>query len=185
MSCGPRCARANAFSVRFQRTALRTGYAGGLLLSERICPSASGPGLYAPGSTATRLGPLSARASCLARLPLHALPGLWGRAAAPAERPARPFGCLRAWALRGRSPAHASSTDLAGSIRCPRIRFWPRATLTVGSIRPIAVMRTSVSDVCASGPSPAFPMVVLFTIYQSRAFEGLQSIQIAHQDAKP
>lgn len=75
-----------------------------------------GPGLYAPGSTATRLGPLSARASCLARLPsCTSRPG--GRDAATAERPAQPWRVLSAL---GRCAADRTLTRALRTLPDPR-----------------------------------------------------------------
>lgn len=94
--------------------------AGSFCFPNAFARPQSGPGLYAPGSTATRLGPLAARASCLARPPLVHVPP-WGSGRCSGRLPCAALtGALRAWALRGRSPAHASSTDLASYARWPR-----------------------------------------------------------------
>lgn len=129
--CGPFAALGQtpstcAFSAPQTRSA-----SGLILLSERVCPTAVGAGAVRPRTAVPALGGLSAQGLTPCRLPLHALPGLWDLAVAPAERPARPFGCLRAGALRSRSPAHASSTDLAGSARWPggQLQIKPREQL--------------------------------------------------------
>lgn len=115
--CGPslrsgKCLR-HALAARRSSPGARRGSS----LSERICPTAVGAGVLAPPQDLPRLGPLSAVGLVSPAAPPRctAQPGGW--AAAPAERPAHPYGCLRAGALRSPFARFSGSVGFASFIR--------------------------------------------------------------------
>lgn len=95
----PSCARANAFGLRFQRTADAHRQSRGLAAGERVCPTAVGAGAVRPRTAVPALGGLSAEGLTPCRLPLvH--PRWWASGDCSGRGACAAFGALRAWALR-------------------------------------------------------------------------------------
>lgn len=98
----------------------------GLVFPNAFARAAPGAGAVRPRTAVPALGGLSAEGLTPCRLPLHALPGLWGPAAAPAERPAQPWRVLSALG------------------RCAAVRPLTRALRTL--LAPLPVQTTAIGQ---------------------------------------